>query len=126
ALLLLASWLWQPTRQLWDAFDLWLFHLLNDPVHATGLWARIWAIGSMRPVDLGVGLVMLAVMLKGGLVLPGHQVRRALFAFLCALAVMLLLRVGFADLVKLMGWQRPSASLVVEGSARLTELFPAW
>src|SRR5690606_33971659 len=50
ALLLLASWLWQPTRQLWDAFDLWLFHLLNDPVHATGLWARIWAIGSMRPV----------------------------------------------------------------------------
>ena len=25
-----------------------------------------------------------------------------------------------------MGWQRPSASLVVEGAARLTELFPTW
>lgn len=126
ALLLLASWLWQPTRHLWDALDLWLFHLLNDPVHAAGLWARVWAIGSMRPVDLGVGLLMLAVMLRAGLVFAGAQVRRALFAFLAVLTVMLLMRVGFADLVELMDWQRPSASLVVEGSARLTELFPAW
>jgi membrane-associated phospholipid phosphatase len=126
AVLLLASWLWQPTRQLWDQFDLALFALLNEPVHAAGLWAHIWAIGSMRPVDLGVGLLMLAVMLKADLVFSGAQVRRALFAFLAVLLAMLLLRVGFAELVKLMDWQRPSASLVVEGSARLTELFPAW
>lgn len=126
ALLLLVSWLWQPTRQLWDALDLWLFHLLNDPVHAAGLWAHIWAIGSMRPVDAGVGVVMLAVMLKAGVVFEGSQVRRALFAFLVMLTVMLLMRVLFADLVEYMGWQRPSASLVVEGSARLTEMFPAW
>lgn len=126
ALLLLASWLWLPTRQLWDRFDLALFGLLNDPLHSGGLWAHIWAIGSMRPVDLGVGLLMLAVMLKADLVFRGAQVRRALFALLGTLLVLLLFRVGFAELVKLMGWQRPSASLVVEGSARLTELFPAW
>lgn len=126
AALLLVSWLWQPSRQLWDGFDLWLFRLLNDPVHAAGLWAKVWAIGSMRPVDLGVGLVLLAVMLKADLVFAGAQVRRALFAFLVALVTLLLLRVGFAELVKAMDWQRPSASLVVEGSARLTELFPAW
>lgn len=126
AAVLLLSWLWQPTRQLWDGFDLWLFQLLNEPVHAAGLWAKVWAIGSMRPVDLGVGLVMLAVMLKADLVFTGTQVRRALFAFLAALVVLLLIRVGFAELVKVMDWQRPSASLVVEGSARLTELFPAW
>ncbi|CAE6887024.1 MAG TPA: phosphatase PAP2 family protein [Pseudomonas sp.] len=126
SLLLLASWLWQPTRQLWDAFDLQLFHLLNDPVHAAGLWAHIWAIGSMRPVDAGVGVVMLAVMLKAGLVFEGPQVRRALYAFLAMLIVMLLVRVLFSDLVDYMGWQRQSASLAVEGSARLTEMFPAW
>jgi membrane-associated phospholipid phosphatase len=126
AVLLLGSWLWQPTRQLWDQLDLTLFALLNEPVHAAGLWAHIWAIASMRPVDLGVGVLMLAVMLKADLVVNGAQVRRALFAFLAVLLVMLLFRVGFAELVKLMGWQRPSASLVVEGSARLTELFPAW
>lgn len=126
AVLLLGSWLWQPTRQLWDQLDLTLFALLNEPVHAAGLWAHIWAIASMRPVDLGVGVLMLAVILKADLVFNGAQVRRALFAFLAVLLVMLLFRVGFAELVKLMDWQRPSASLVVEGSARLTELFPAW
>jgi membrane-associated phospholipid phosphatase len=126
ALLLLASWLWAPSRMLWDHFDLQLFALLNEPVHSAGLWAQVWAIGSMRPVDLSVGVLMLVVMLKADLVFSGAQVRKALYAFLAALVVMLLFRVGFAELVKLMGWQRPSASLVVEGAARLTELFPAW
>ncbi|WP_445938770.1 phosphatase PAP2 family protein [Pseudomonas sp.] len=120
--LLLASWLWAPSRALWDQFDLQLFALLNEPVHSAGLWA----IGSMRPVDMGVGVLMLAVILKADLVFSGAQVRKALYAFLAALFVMLLIRVGFAELVKLMGWQRPSASLVVEGAARLTELFPTW
>jgi membrane-associated phospholipid phosphatase len=126
ALLLLASWLWAPSRALWDQFDLQLFALLNAPVHDAGLWAKTWAIGSMRPVDMGVGVLMLAVLLKADLVFSATQVRKALYAFLAALLVMLLLRVGFAELVKLMGWQRPSASLVVEGAARLTELFPTW
>lgn len=126
ALLLLLSWLWQPTRELWDQFDLLLFRLLNQPVFEGGWWARIWAIGSMRPVDMAVGLVMLAVMLKAELVFTGAQVRRALFAFLCILILMLLLRVGFAHLVEGLDWQRPSPSLVVDGAARLTELFPHW
>lgn len=39
ALLLLASWLWAPSRVLWDQFDLQLFALLNKPVHSAGLWA---------------------------------------------------------------------------------------
>lgn len=126
ALLLLTSWLWAPSRALWDQFDLQLFSLLNQPVHAAGLWAKTWAIGSMRPVDMGVGVLMLAVMLKANWVFSGVQVRKALYAFLATLVVMLLFRVGFAELVKLMGWQRPSASLVVEGAARLTEIFPGW
>lgn len=126
ALLLLASWLWLPTRQLWDRLDLALFNLLNAPVHDMGLWAHTWAIGSMRPVDMAVGLVMLALMLKADLIVQASQVRRALFAFLGVLLVLLLIRVGFAELVKVMDWQRPSASLVVQGSARLSELFPGW
>lgn len=126
ALLLLASWLWAPSREAWDRFDLLAFALLNTPVHEAGWWAHIWAIGSMRPVDMGVGALMLAVMLNTNLVFSATQIRKALFAFIATLTVMLLFRVGFADLVKLMGWQRPSASLVVEGAARLTELFPSW
>lgn len=126
AIALLVSWRWPATRELWDALDLAVFQLLNTPVHEAGLWAQVWGIASMRPVDLGVGVLMLAVMLKSGLVLRAEQVRLALFAFVTLLVVMLLIRVGFADLVRLLGWQRPSASLVVEGAARLTELFPEW
>ena len=126
SLLLLASWLWHPTRELWNALDVALFHLLNDPVHGGGWWATIWAIGSMRPVDMGVALVLLLVMVTGNLVLPRQQVRPALVAFVVLLLIMLPIRVLFTDLVEAMDWQRPSASLVVEGSARLTEMFPAW
>src|SRR3990167_909739 len=126
ALLLLASWLWTPSRALWDQLDLQLFALLNEPVHSAGLWAQTWAIGSMRPVDMSVGLLMLAVMLKADFVFSGPQVRKALFAFLAALIVVLLFRVGVAELVKRRGGRRPSAALVVEGAARLTELFPDW
>lgn len=124
--LLFASWLWPATRLYWNHFDLWLFHLLNDPVHAAGLWAQVWAVGSMRPVDAGVGVVMLALMLRAGLVFPAAQVRTGLYAFLVALTVMLLMRVLFADLVEYMGWQHASPSLQVDGSARLTDMFPAW
>jgi membrane-associated phospholipid phosphatase len=126
AVLLLTSWLWAPSRAVWDQFDLQLFALLNQPAHDAGLWAKTWAIGSMRPVDMGVGVLMLAVMLKADLVFSGAQVRKALYAFLTALIILLLFRVGFSELIKLMGWQRPSPSLVVEGAARLTELFPGW
>jgi len=124
--LLFASWLWPVSRVYWNQFDVWLFHLLNDPVHAAGLWAHIWAIGSMRPVDAGVGVVMLAIMLRAGLIFPANQVRTGLYAFLVALTVMLLMRVGFSDLVEYMGWQHASPSLQIAGSARLTEMFPAW
>ncbi len=40
------------------------------------------AIGSMRPVDAGVGVVMLAIMLRAGLIFPANQVRTGLYAFL--------------------------------------------
>ena len=69
ALLLMASWLWQPTRQLWDAFDGKLFHFLNAPLANHSIWATIWAIGNMRPVDAAIGLVMLVTIIKGDFIL---------------------------------------------------------
>lgn len=125
-LLLLLSWLWQPTRDLWNQLDVWIFKLLNDPVHAGGWWAYTWAIGSMRITDVVAGVVMLLVTIKSGLVFTGPQVRRALFGFLGLLVLLLLIRVVFDRIVDIMDWQRSSASLMVEGSARLSEMFPHW
>ena len=111
AVILLASWLWQPTRQLWDALDVQLFHLLNTPLSTSRTWAYIWAAGNMRPVDAGVGLILLGILIKGNFVFAGAQVRRALFVLLGLLALLLLIRMGFVEVLKIMQWRRDSPSL---------------
>ena len=127
ALLLMASWLWQPTRALWDSFDAWLFHLLNAPLANHPIWATIWAIGNMRPVDAAIGLVMLITIIKSDFIFSGVQVRRALYAFLALLLLMLLIRIALFDQVlKFIQYKRASPSLVVDGAVRLTSLFPGW
>ncbi len=127
AALLLASWLLPATRQLWDAFDLWLFHFLNAQLATHHVWATMWAIGNMRPIDAAVGLVMLITIIKSDFIFSGKQVRAALYAFLALLLLMLLIRIVLFDqALKLLHWQRASPSLMVEGAVRLTALFPGW
>lgn len=127
ALLLMASWLWQPTRALWNNFDAWLFHFLNTPLANHPIWATVWAIGNMRPVDAAIGLVMLIAIIKSDFIFSGAQVRRALYAFLALLLLMLLIRIALFDqALKLLQWRRASPSLTVEGAVRLTSLFPNW
>ena len=127
AMILLASWRWPPARLLWDWFDAGVFHLLNAPLASNAAWAHIWAVCSMRPADLGVGLIMLGFLVKRNWIFTAAQVRRALYVLLAVLLLMLLIRVGlFTELVKIMHWQRASPSLTVDGAVRLTDLFPDW
>jgi len=125
--ILLVSWLWQPTRQWWDAFDLQLFHFLNAPLSSSTIWAKVWAIGNMRPVDIAVGLIMLVTIIKSNWIFDGAHVRRAFYAFFALLLLLLFIRIAlFDEVLKLMHWQRSSPSLTVEGAVRLTKLFPGW
>jgi membrane-associated phospholipid phosphatase len=127
ALILLASWLWPPARLLWDRFDAAAFQLLNTPLAGNAAWARVWAVCNMRPVDLGFGLIMLGILVKGNFIFTAAQVRQALYAVLAVLVLLLLIRVGpLNELVKAMHWQRASPSLTVDGAVRLTVLFPDW
>lgn len=126
AVLLLASWLWAPTRHAWDVFDDRLFVLLNQPLAHEGWWAWVWGVGSLRPMDLAVGALMLVFLLRGNLVFSRRQVRDGVFAFVALLLLLLLMRAGFSHLLKLIDWQRPSPSLLVENAVRLSELFPDW
>lgn len=124
---ILGSWLWQPTRQLWEQIDHAVFHALNSPLASHPLWAHIWAIGSMRPADMGAALTMLIVLTSRNLVFSGTQVRSAFFAFLSLLLLLTLLRVGlFSRIVDVMQWQHSSPSITVDGAIRLSTLFPDW
>lgn len=127
ALLLLASWLWQPTRALLDQLDIQIFHSLNAPLASNTAWAHLWAFGSMRLADMAVGVIMLFFLIKGNFLFARDQVRTALFAFLSVLFLLLVIRIGlFAPLVKAMHWQHDGPSLVLDGAVRLGELFPEW
>lgn len=124
---ILGSWLWLPTRLLWERFDQAVFHALNAPLASHPLWAHIWAIGSTRPTDMVAALVMLVVLIKQDWIFSAPQVRRALFSYLSLLLLLTLFRVGiFSPLVSVMQWQHPSPSLSVDGAVRLSELFPDW
>lgn len=127
AFLLLASWLWQPARSLWDQLDKQIFHYLNAPLATSSTWAHLWAAGSMRLADMAVGLIMLFFLSKANWLFAKDQVRTALFAFLSVLFLLLFIRIGlFAPLVKTMHWQHDGPSLVLDGAVRLGELFPEW
>lgn len=127
ALTLLASWRWPPARLLWDRFDLAVFHLLNAPLASNAAWAHIWGVCNMRLVDLGFGLIMLCILVRGNFIFTAAQVRQALYAFVALLVLLLLIRAGpLNELVKAMHWQRASPSLTVDGAVRLTALFPEW
>lgn len=127
AFLVFASWLWQPTRTLWDQLDKQIFHYLNAPLATSSIWAHLWAFGSMRLADMAVGLIMLGFLIKGNWLFARDQVRTALFAFLSGLFLLLVIRIGlFSPLVKIMHWQHDGPSLVLNGAVRLGEVFPDW
>src|SRR5574338_188068 len=66
--------------------------LVIPPLAAKGGWAYAWGIASMRAFDLAVALVMLAVLIKGGLVFAAGRVREAFYAFAAILVLLLAIR----------------------------------
>ena len=126
AAILIVTWLWQPSHQLWDSLDAYLFHLLNAPLAKNPTWAVFWAINNMRPVDIGVGLILLGIIIQRDWIFAAHQIRRALLAFLAILFLMLLARIGFVEILKSIGWSRESPSLSIHSAVRLTALFSDW
>ena len=62
-LLLFASWLWPVTREAWDAFDVWVFHVMNGTVAQSDIWATIWALTGGRRFDVFSALLIFVIYL---------------------------------------------------------------
>lgn len=124
ALVLLVLWLMPAGKELFTAFDVGLFHLLNQPLATNVVWRSIWAVGSMRPFDIVVGLILLTLLIRGNCIFDRAQVRQALLGFLAILVALLVIRALFSGICDHMNWQHSSPSLVLPEAVRLENLYP--
>lgn len=123
-LALLAFWLWPTGQMLCVIFDEWLFRSLNAPLASNPIWLHIWAIASLRPFDIIVGLILLTLLIKGDWVFKAIDVRRAFFGFFSILLLMVVIRALFSKFADYMDWQHSSPSMVLEGAVHLSDYFP--
>jgi len=123
-LALLAFWLWPTGQMLCVIFDEWLFHRLNAPLASHPIWLHSWAIASLRPFDTVVGVILLALTIKGDWVFERVEVRQAFLGFLSILLVLVCIRLLFSTLVGYMDWQHNSPSMMIKGAVRMSDYFP--
>jgi len=122
---LFCFWLWPVGNALLTSFDEWLFHLLNQPLATNTTWRYIWTVGSVRPFDLFVGLVLLTLILRGNWVLKAEHVRQGLLGFIAVLLLMVVIRTVFEKICDAHGWQHDSISMVLGDKAvHLSDWYP--
>lgn len=124
ALVLLGLWLLPAGKELFTAFDVGLFHRLNQPLATNTAWRSIWAVGSMRPFDIVVGVILLTLLIRGDYVFERSQVRQAALGMIAIMIALLVIRALFSGVCDHMGWQHSSPSLVVPDAVRLENLYP--
>ncbi|MCW8890611.1 MAG: phosphatase PAP2 family protein [Sedimenticola sp.] len=120
ALLLMLSWLFEPTRSLWLALDEQLFWAMNRSLSWGEMWQRFWAIANNRLFDLVAAVAMLMLFAHQALIGDRsrikHYIAVGILMFL-TLLVMLLIS-------KELPIVRPSATAVFTEALRLTQLVP--
>ncbi|TCP77035.1 PAP2 superfamily protein [Pseudomonas putida] len=121
---LLCFWLWPFGQILCLTFDEWLFHSLNAPLAENTTWRYIWTVGSLRPFDIVVGLILLAVLIRGDWVFKAAQVRQAFFGFLVTLLLLVVIRALFSKWVDAAGWQHKSPSMMFADVVHLSDYYP--
>ncbi len=127
AAVLIVSWIFPPTRNLWDLLDIAVFKVLNGSLALGEGWLNFWAFANHRSVDLVSGSLCAAIIIWW---VWGErrdiQNRRA--AALGALTVPLLVIPFTAHLLIkfVFNFQRYSPTLVIDDALRLTKLMPGF
>lgn len=124
-IVLFCFWLWPVGNALCTAFDEWFFHLLNQPLATSPAWRSIWAVGSVRPFDLVVGVIMLCLLLRGDWIFKATQIRQAVLGFIAILVLMVVIRTIFEKICDPLGLQHDSISMVLADKAvHLSDYYP--
>ncbi|MDO9127865.1 MAG: hypothetical protein Q7U42_13440, partial [Parvibaculum sp.] len=120
ALLLVASWLFQPTRGYWDIFDVAVFRAINGTVARDERIAVFWALTGGRQFGPFLLVTILAVYFyfigRADLARFRHG---AAFAVLTAILVL-----AAVVLQELVAYSRPSPSLALDSYHSIKALVP--
>jgi len=94
AALLLISWLFGPTRMLWDALDGVCFNALNSFVHSSPFWQKFWALAGYKRSEYVMDLVRLVffalILYNSPAAMRRHNVIKILFMILFIFATITL------------------------------------
>ncbi|MET0049191.1 MAG: phosphatase PAP2 family protein [Sedimenticola sp.] len=125
AVALYGSWLYEPTRELWDLLDNQVFYALNGSLEWGETWQRFWASANHRNTDIVIAIAMILFFMHFALT-GGHRLileRVVLFFFMSAM--ILATQEGLIDLYQaVIDVTRESPSLVLEPVYRLSLLVP--
>jgi membrane-associated phospholipid phosphatase len=124
ALLLLTSWIFEPTRSLWLIIDDAAFWFFNDSLKNGGdTYRYFWALVNMQEFDKVVALLLLGIFVVHGLQ-KGKPLWGRHFGILVAIFIVLGIWTGYGNhtgVGQLLPFERPSATLEYPDSFRLAE-----
>lgn len=124
AALLLMTWLWPVTRQMWDGIDSFIYRHLNQTLVHGGLWSKFWAFGNSRYFDAMTAVLLAVFILRKNIIFKRIEVRRGVVTIALLLGVLLAVRSTFTKVVDHVGWQRSSPSRIDPNAVRLSHQFP--
>lgn len=126
ALLLIILWLIPSVRTTLLDLDAHLFRVLNAPLESNTVWLHVWAVASLRPFDIVVGIILLTLTIRGNWVFKPEQVRSALFGLLTVLLALLLIRNLFTKAIEAAGLQHASPSDMLTYAIHMSDYFQSW
>jgi len=127
---LLASWLFQPTRELWNALDAVVFRFLNSSLEGSPFWQIFWAIANVRITDLFGAIFMSSffiLYIMDGKKGSGERTERlAQFLYVCAWGELgiLFTKEPLNDFLKMIHFARESPSLLFPHTIMLSDAVP--
>jgi len=119
-IILLASWLLEPTRSLWMELDTKTFWVMNNSLAEGKTWQWLWAIANHRLFDLVPAACMLLLFGHRGLIKDRENLSRYI-----AIGILLLIVVVVASQIgKALPIKRPSATFAFPEALRISQLVP--
>lgn len=120
ALILFASWLWDPTRSLWQALDDRAFWAMNRSLAEGAVWQQFWAVTNNRAFDLAAAVAMIGLFAHYALLRDRRNLRRHIATgLIMVLTLLISVQVG-----KALPIERPSATMEYPDALRLSTLVP--